>query len=66
LVSALDPAQAPPAGGGGDSGMPIISPDGRYVLFASMANNLVPGDTNGCRTGSERGDHDHGQPGILE
>jgi Tol biopolymer transport system component len=41
LVSALDPAQAPPAGGGGDSGMSIISPDGRYVLFASMANNLV-------------------------
>ena len=41
LVSALDPAQAPPAGRGGDSGMSIISPDGRYVLFASMANNLV-------------------------
>jgi Tol biopolymer transport system component len=41
LVSALDPAQAPPAGGGGDSGRSIISPDGRFVLFASMANNLV-------------------------
>lgn len=24
-----------------------ISPDGRYVLFASAATNLVPGDTNG-------------------
>jgi Tol biopolymer transport system component len=23
-----------------------ISPDGRYVTFASLANNLVPGDTN--------------------
>jgi Tol biopolymer transport system component len=41
LVSALDPSQAPSAGGGGDSCTPIISPDGRYVLFASTANNLV-------------------------
>jgi hypothetical protein len=41
LASALDPSQAPPAGGGGDSWMPILSSDGRYVLFASMANNLV-------------------------
>ena len=30
-----------PAGGGGDSLAPIISPDGRYVLFASSANNLA-------------------------
>jgi Tol biopolymer transport system component len=29
-------------GGSGDSGLSIISPDGRYVLFASMANNLTP------------------------
>jgi Tol biopolymer transport system component len=41
LVSVPDPAQRPPAGGGGDSYAPIISPDGRYVLFASTANNLV-------------------------
>jgi Tol biopolymer transport system component len=41
LISTLDPAQAPPAGGGGDSYAPIISPDGRFVLFASTANNLV-------------------------
>jgi Tol biopolymer transport system component len=41
LVSALDRAQAPPSGGSGDSWQPIISLDGRYVLFASMANNLV-------------------------
>ena len=47
LVSALDPAQAPPAGGGGDSWTPILSPDGRYVLFASTANNLaLIGNTN--------------------
>ncbi len=25
-----------------------LSADGRYVVFDSMANNLVPGDTNGC------------------
>ena len=41
LVSVLDPTQGPPAGGGGDSWTPIISPDGRYVLFASTANNFV-------------------------
>ncbi|MGO8928153.1 MAG: hypothetical protein ACLQU3_14880 [Limisphaerales bacterium] len=41
LVSLPDPTQRPPAGGGGDSYAPIISPDGRYVLFASTANNLV-------------------------
>lgn len=31
----------PPDGGGGDSLAPIISRDGRYVLFASSANNLA-------------------------
>ncbi len=41
LVSVRDPAQEPPAGGSGDSLGPILSPDGRYVLFASAANNLV-------------------------
>jgi Tol biopolymer transport system component len=29
------------------SGSPSISADGRYVVFASKATNLVPGDTNG-------------------
>ena len=28
-------------GGNGDSGLAIISPDGRYVLFGSAANNLT-------------------------
>ena len=30
----------------GSSWRPAISDDGRYVAFASEANNLVPGDTN--------------------
>lgn len=41
LVSIRHPFLDPPAGGNGESGLPIISPDGRYVLFASTANNLV-------------------------
>ncbi len=41
LVSTIDPLQESPAGGSGDSAGPILSPDGRYVLFASTANNLV-------------------------
>ncbi len=32
------------AGGGGSD--PVVTPDGRYVVFWSWANNLVPGDTN--------------------
>src|SRR5262249_22987265 len=31
----------------GDSFLPTISGDGRYVAFGSFASNLVPGDTNG-------------------
>lgn len=31
----------------GDSGTPVISADGRYVAFVSVATNLVPGDANG-------------------
>jgi hypothetical protein len=30
------------------SAQPAISADGRFVAFWSQANNLVPGDTNGC------------------
>ena len=41
LASVPDPAQRPPASGNGDSWASVISPDGRYVLFASTANNLV-------------------------
>src|ERR1700756_1536116 len=41
MVSVRDPSQSAPAGGSGDSFGPIMTPDGRYVLFASTANNLV-------------------------
>jgi Tol biopolymer transport system component len=34
-------------GNGVSYGQPSISADGRYVVFASYASNLVPGDTNG-------------------
>ena len=33
--------------GNGDSAVPSISADGRFVAFVSVASNLVPGDTNG-------------------
>ena len=36
------------SGQGGGSYSPIISADGRYVVFASGATNLVAGDTNGA------------------
>lgn len=32
--------------GNHDSGLSLLSADGRYVLFYSLANNLVPGDLN--------------------
>ncbi|ELR99382.1 PD40 domain-containing protein [Gloeocapsa sp. PCC 73106] len=35
--------------GNNDSDSPGISSDGRYITFASYANNLVEGDTNGQR-----------------
>ena len=31
----------------GDSSTPVITPDGRYIVFASTASSLVSGDTNG-------------------
>jgi hypothetical protein len=47
LVSALDDSNNVPASANGDSYFPIISPDGRYVLFESKANNLVLTNNNG-------------------
>src|SRR5689334_13840558 len=46
LVSASSSEFGPPAGGGGDSYLPVVSRDGRYVLFASIADNLVVVGTN--------------------
>jgi len=40
LLTTVDPAQVP-AGGGGDSCTPLLTPDGRFVVFASTANNLL-------------------------
>ncbi len=37
------------AAGNGSSIQAVISADGNYVAFASLANNLVAGDTNGLR-----------------
>ena len=47
-VSLPGDSGSPAASGSGDSVAPVISADGRYVLFASTANNLVavPGDQN--------------------
>ena len=42
LVSVRDLSEVAPAGGDSDSGAPMVSPDGRYVVFASGANNLTP------------------------
>ncbi|HEX4122853.1 MAG TPA: hypothetical protein VH619_19735 [Verrucomicrobiae bacterium] len=33
--------------GNGESREAVMTPDGRYVAFASVASNLVPNDTNG-------------------
>ncbi len=41
LVSPRDGSLPAVSGGGGSSQMPIVSADGRYVLFASTANNLA-------------------------
>jgi hypothetical protein len=42
LVSARDPFLPPPVGGGNaESVAPSLSPDGRFVVFSSAANDLV-------------------------
>lgn len=46
LVSASGPSFPAKLGGSGDSGLSIISKDGRYVLFASTANNLTLTNNN--------------------
>jgi len=46
LVSQRDSSFEQQAGGNGDSGLAIISKDGRYVLFDSTANNLTLTNNN--------------------
>ncbi len=46
LISAADPT-IPNIASGGRTGEFALSADGRYVVFASAASNLVVGDTNG-------------------
>ena len=44
LVSRRDATVALPTGANGDSVMPWLSPDGRFVLFSSAASDLVTND----------------------
>src|ERR1017187_10391841 len=43
LLSARNPFLPLPAGGDDSSVAPSLSPDGRFVVFSSAANDLVPG-----------------------
>jgi Tol biopolymer transport system component len=43
LLSARNPSVPLPAGGNDNSVAPSLSPDGRFVVFTSTANDLVPG-----------------------
>lgn len=50
LVSARDPALDSATWSAGNTIYPAsLSADGRYIVFTSEADNLVPGDTNGCQ-----------------
>jgi Tol biopolymer transport system component len=50
LISARDPTLPTLTPNGASSLSTFsLSTDGRYVAFVSEADNLVPGDTNGCR-----------------
>jgi Tol biopolymer transport system component len=52
LLSVIDSTQTPPAGGGGDSVAPLLSADGRYVIFASTAKNLATNNTANALSGN--------------
>src|SRR5450759_427702 len=43
LLSARNPSVPLPAGGNDNSVAPSLSPNGRFVVFTSAANDLVPG-----------------------
>lgn len=46
-IVSLTNSGAPGLGHSEDVGINVVSPDGRFVVFASTAPNLVPGDNNG-------------------
>ncbi len=46
LVSPRNSSISPTAGGNGGSTGPVISPDGRFVVYTSTANNLLAGQNN--------------------
>ncbi len=48
-ITRVDTTAAGAEATGGGSFAPRVSADGRYVVFASDATNLVPGDSNGAR-----------------
>jgi Tol biopolymer transport system component len=48
LASARNAATSPASGGSGESVVPSISDDGRYVVFSSNAGNIVSGDASGA------------------
>ena len=48
LLSARNPSVPLPTGGDGNSAAPVVSPDGRFVVFTSAANDLVPGGNSFC------------------
>ena len=41
ILTTVVPGTPLPAGGGGDSSGAVVSADGRWVVFASQANNLL-------------------------
>jgi Tol biopolymer transport system component len=47
-IVALVSADGMGASTNGDSAGPVVSDDGRYVVFSSLASNLVVGDSNLC------------------
>ncbi len=42
LITAADPQLAPSKGGSGDSSAAVVSPDGKWIAFASSAPDLTP------------------------
>lgn len=50
LVTVRNPSLPVAPGGNGDSSLPLPSADGRFVLFTSVANNLVIASNNAAPT----------------